>query len=146
MLLELVVILSASVLIILFILSYKLGKEFLNRRSRLEAVKNFDSYMAMLQYDMNKAYNIIYKDRILIYSLDGMKIDDKQFAVVSVDFVNLTLKLLGPTLRKELTYIFGNEETFLFNIVEYFNSRSEEDEIRKDAKEELFNKEIDEET
>jgi hypothetical protein len=94
-------------------------------------VKSFIDYVAVLDYNMNKAYEIIHKDRILTYSLEGLRIEEKDIDTVSRDFVNLVMKLIGPMLYSEFTTLYGNEEAFIFNIVEYFNTRYEDDEIRK---------------
>jgi len=62
----------------------------------------------------------------------------KEFNIISKDFVYLVLKFLGPSLKDQFVELYGNEETFIFNIVEYFNSKIEKDEIREKAKENLF--------
>jgi len=106
------------------------------RLSRM--TEKFTDYITVLEYHLTKAYDIIYKDRILIYSLEATKVDDKEFNIISKDFVYLVLKFLGPSLKDQFVELYGNEETFIFNIVEYFNSKIEKDEIREKAKENLF--------
>ena len=100
---------------------------------RYKSIKNFESYIALLEYYMQKAYDIIYKERILIYSLEAVKINDIEFQVTSKDFALLVLKMMGDNLKEEYTFVYGNEETLIFTIIEYFNSRFETDEIRKKA-------------
>ncbi len=60
----------------------------------------------------------------------------------SHDFLYFVLKILGPRLVKELSYLYGNENSFYFNITEYFNTRFEDDEIRKATVEDIMNSEI----
>lgn len=96
-------------------------------------IKNFDLYVAVLIYFMEKSYNIIHKDRLLIYSLEAMKVNEEDFVQISKDFANLTINLMGPKIHKEFSDFFGNEEVFLFNLIEFFNTKYEEDEIRKTA-------------
>ena len=108
--------------IIVKILSYQKTERFL---------KNFADYVSVLEYHIQKAYDIIHKDRILTYSLDGMRIEDKDFDVVSGDFVKLVIKLLGPMLYKEFLFLYGNEDTFMFSLIEFFNSKYEDDEVRR---------------
>jgi len=91
---------------------------------------DFNSYMAVLQYHMDKAYLIIYKDRVMIYSIDGYKITDEQFEEIAKDFVILTLKLLGENLSSELANLY-TEDALYINITEYFDSKLENDQIRK---------------
>ena len=104
-------------------------------------VTNFESYVAILTYHMEKAYDIIYKDNILIYSIEATKINDKDFEIVTKNFAYLVLKMIGPKLRKEFVELYGNEETVIFNMIEYFNSRFENDEIRKSATENIMEEE-----
>jgi len=132
---------SISVVIFLFILSYRLVSTFLENKKAYQVISNFESYNAALQFLMKKAYDITYKDKLLVYSMEATRIDDKQFGVVSKDFANLTLKIMGPRLRKEFVYMFGDDQTLFFNLVDYFNTTYENDEIRKAQQEKLMNPE-----
>lgn len=105
-------------------------------------IKNYNAYTAILQYNMDKAYETIYKDSILIYSVEATKIPDKDFNAYTRDFVLLVQKLLGPRLVKEFIYLYGNYDTFAFNVADYFNRKYEDDEIRKDSIENLMESEI----
>lgn len=96
-------------------------------------LKNFTDYVSVLEYIMQKSYDIIHKDQILTYSLEGMKIKDKDFNAVSEDFVRLVVKLLGPMLYEEFLFLYGDENTFMFNLIEFFNSKYEDDEVRRGA-------------
>jgi hypothetical protein len=100
-------------------------------------IEGFTEYLSILEYHMSKAYDLIHKDRILIYSLEGMRIEDKDFNSISQDFVRLVLKFIGPSLKKIFVDFYGNEDTFIFNMIEYFNTRYEEDSIRKETMDEM---------
>jgi len=100
-------------------------------------IKGFTDYLTILEYHMNKAYDLIHKDRILIYSLEGMRVKDEEFNTISQDFVRLVLKFIGPSLKKVFVDFYGTEDTFIFNMVEYFNTRYEEDSIRKETMDEI---------
>jgi hypothetical protein len=102
-----------------------------NYKKRQSYVEKHTVYMIVLDYYLEKAFDIIYKDRILVYSISGTKPDDEDIKKHSIDFAKLTLKLLGKTLVQEFTYLYGDEETFMFTIVEYFNTKSEHDEIKQ---------------
>jgi len=41
--------------------------------------------------------------------------------------------LIGPSIQKELTKFYGNEKVLMFNVIEFFNTKFEDDEIRKNA-------------
>jgi len=86
---------------------------------------------------MEKSYDMIHKDRILTYSLEASRLDDTNFNRASKDFVSLVIKLLGPMLYKEFLFLYGDIDTFTFVVLEYFNTRYENDEIRKSSIDEL---------
>ena len=100
--------------------------------------KNFVDYRATLEYNMERSFDLIYKDRILVYSLDAVKVDEKDIDTISKEYVQLVQKLIGPSLQKEFIFLYGNIETFTFNLLEYFNLRYENDEIRKDSMDNLM--------
>ena len=52
--------------------------------------------------------------------------------------IKINLQNTADHLKDQFVELYGNEETFIFNIVEYFNTRIEKDEIRERAKENLF--------
>jgi len=104
---------------------------------RAGQIKGFADYLTVLEYHMNRAYDLIHKDRILIYSLEGMRVKDEEFNTISQDFVKLVLKFIGPSLQKDFVNFYGSEDTFIFNMVEYFNTRYEEDSIRKETMDEM---------
>lgn len=117
------------------------GRIIFIHRKREYMIKNFDSYIAVLQYHMEKAYNMIHKDQILIYSIEATTLPDVEFHKASVDFIQLVQKLLGPSLTKEMVFLYGTYETFIFILAEYFNTHYDTDEIRKTSLDEVMNSE-----
>ena len=115
----------------------------LKDRKREFFITNFVDYMSTLEFFQDKAYDIIYKDKLLIYSLEATKIDDKEFHVISKDYSRLVLKLMGEPLLNEYVNIMGDDALSL-NLIEYFNRRYEEDEIRKSSVENMMEKPIEE--
>jgi len=120
--------------------------KYMGDKRRQYMIKNFPDYLVALEYHQEKAYDMIHKDRILIYSAEGVKLDDDEFAVISKDYANLVFQFMGETLTEELISVYGLDALTL-NMMEYFNSRYEDDEIRKNSVESLMNKDsiIDEE-
>ena len=110
-------------------------------KKRSYFIIHFNEYMSVLNYHMEKSYDLIHKDRILIYSIEASRLDDTEFNRASQDFVRLLVKLLGPMLYKEFVFLFGDVDTFTFNVIEYFNTRYEDDEIRKASVENLTEEE-----
>lgn len=104
-------------------------------------ITNFESYIAIFIYHMERAYEIIYKEKILIYSLEGMRLSESEFQTASKDFASLVLKMIGPNIRESLIDLYGDEETLLFNIMEYFSSKFENDEVYKSSLDNIINRE-----
>ena len=105
----------------------------------IESIKNFDSYISVLIYHMSKAFNIIYKDRILIYSIEGTKHTERDIDLISRDYCSLVLKMLGKSLTEQFIILYGDKKTLLFNILEYFNSKYEDDSIRQSSIDSMVN-------
>jgi hypothetical protein len=95
-----------------------------------------------MTYYIEKAYDMIHKDKILIYSLEATKLPDKEFNVFSKEFIRLVIKLMGPVLTEEYVSFYGGYEAFTFNLAEYFNSKYEDDEIRKVAMDNIMESDI----
>jgi hypothetical protein len=92
---------------------------------------NFTNYLAILQYHMEKAYNMVHKDKILVFSLDGLRPREEDVDNIAKEFVNLTIKFLGKKHYKDLVDFYGSDESLLINLFEYFNTKYEDDEIRE---------------
>lgn len=110
----------------------------ISNKEMFDGITNFESYMAILTYHMEKAYDIVYKEKIMVYSLESMRLSEDQYNITSKHYTNLVLKMIGPNVKTALTTLYGDEETLLFNILEYFGSKYERDEIYKNSSEELM--------
>jgi len=120
--------------IIAFVFCFIVGMIWiLNFKKTEQMIKGFGDYTTILQYHMEKAYDIIHQDRILVYSLEATHVPEEHINIASKDFITLVQKLIGPRLYKEFIFLYGNYETFAFALAEYFSSRYENDEIRKDS-------------
>jgi hypothetical protein len=115
--------------------------KYLDIREKKKLIRNFDHIHAVLTFHMEGAYETIHKDNILIYSLDGIKPDEKEIDKLSHEFVKLTLKLTGPNMIQTFIDLYGDEETLFFVMLDYFNRKFEDDEIRASALENLQNSE-----
>ena len=121
---------------LLYIVHYKLYQK------RQSYVLQFEQYIGVLTFHLEKAFDVVYKDRILVYSVEGTRPSDSEFQNHSKDFCRLVLRLLGPTLEEEFNFLYG-EDTLLLTIAEYFNSRSENDEIRQASLDQIMDTDID---
>ena len=108
---------------------------------RLYYVKNFKDYISVLEYHMDKAYDIIHKDRVLAYSLEAYRVPDEEYETITQDFVRAVQKYIGPTLLKEFVQLYGSEDAFIFTVLDFFSRRYEDDEIRKTSLDNLTQEE-----
>lgn len=119
--------------IILFLFVNKVFKTI----KKFKFVQQFTLYQKILEHYMEKAYGIIHKDRLLVWSLEATRISDDEFSKISKEYAELVIKLLGPMLYEELIFLHGGDSTLLFTMIEYFNDKYENDEIRSAAVENL---------
>ena len=103
------------------------------KKNNVEKIKEFASYLTFLHYHMDRAYDIIHKDHILIYSIEGVKLEEEKLIIATKQFIKITLDFMGPTMIQELVDVYGDEDTLLLNITEYFSTKYEDDSIRDDG-------------
>jgi len=105
--------------------------KIINLKRRSNCLEKFRRYQLVLEYFMEKAFQIVYKDNIMTYSLSATKPRESEIDAISIDFIKLTQKFLGPMMLEEFIFMYGGEEAFITNLLDYFNTHFEEDEIRK---------------
>jgi hypothetical protein len=106
---------------------------YFDQKENKKLIENFDHIHAILSFHMEGAYETIHKDNILVYSLDGVKPSEKDIDKISHEFVKLTLKLAGPNLVEMFVRLYGDDDTLYFVMLDYFNRKFEDDEIRTQA-------------
>jgi hypothetical protein len=112
------------------------------KRTRSFCIEKYESYIVTLDYFCKKAYDLIYKDKVMIYALEATGLNSEQYQAVSKQFCSLVFKFLGPSLVSEFTDFFGDDKTLMVNILEYFNSNYENDKIKEQATENMMGKEL----
>ena len=131
-----ILMLSLSITSIVIAYSYKSS---VSNKYRLEQINNTESYLAILHQQMDKAYQMIYNDRIMPYSLESHRLSEEEYNEVLKEYIKLVSKFLGPSLYDDLASYFGDENALMLNISEYFNTRYENDEIRKSSMDSFMN-------
>jgi hypothetical protein len=125
-----------SSLLAIFILGL-IGISIARSYKRAKYIKLFTDYRGVLEYHMEKAYDMVHRENILPYSLEAFRVKDEDYDKISQDFVRLVQKFIGPMMLSEFIYLYGDENTFIFNLLEYFSTRYENDEIRNTALEQI---------
>jgi hypothetical protein len=93
---------------------------------------------------MDKAYEMVHRENILPYSLEAFRVTQSDYDKISQDFVRIVQKFIGPMILREFIYLYGDEDTFVFNLLEFFSMKYENDEIRQTAMEQITETESDE--
>lgn len=106
---------------------------YLDKKENVKLIEKFVDIHAILSFHMDASYETIHKDNILVYSLDGVKPNEKDIDNLCHEFVKLTLKLAGPNMIKIFTELYGDEDNLFFVMMDYFNRRFEDDEVRASA-------------
>lgn len=131
---------SYSILAIIIVVLLLLITAFINVFSWVKKyfyATKFQTYVAILNYHMEKAYEMVHKDKILIFSLEAVRPSEKDVDAAAKEFCKLTIKFLGPMLYQELKNVYGTHDALLFTMIEYFSSQYESDEIRNASVESL---------
>ena len=113
--------------------AFKRVMEHLEKKENVKLVEKFVDIHSILSFHMDASYETIHKDNILVYSLDGVKPNEKDIDHLCHEFVKLTLKLAGPNMIKIFTELYGEDDNLFFVMMDYFNRRFEDDEIRASA-------------
>ena len=71
--------------IFLFCLLYVFYNKIKNNQY-LDFIKYYEHYFIVLTLHMDKAFEIIYKEKIMAFSMEAMKINDNQYRTISKDF------------------------------------------------------------
>lgn len=127
--------------LLIFFLKNKMNinKDKLN----IERIEKFPSYLTLLQNYMDAAYNIIYKERIMVYSIEASKLSENELDTVAKDYISLTLKFIGPILTNEFVKLYGDIDTLYFVIGQKFYEKYEDDKIREGATDNVMNYDYD---
>lgn len=122
--------------------SFKRVMDYADAKENKRLIEKFEHIHAILTFHMDGAFETIHKDNILVFSLDGVKPKEEDIDKLSHEFVKLTLRLAGPNMLKIFVELYGDEDTLFFVMIDYFNRRFEDDEIRASAIQNIQDSEV----
>jgi len=96
-------------------------------------MKDFPDMQVILEWHLERAYKIIYKDEILVFSAEGMTVREEDYTKIQKHFLNLSIDLMGDTLLNHLTWFYGNEMVLYRNMCLYFDESYESDTLRDES-------------
>jgi len=104
-----------------------------NLNYSIERLKIFEKYETLLALYTEKAYQVIYKDHIMVYSVEGMSPKEEDIVEIQKLYLSLLLEIMGPKLVNEMLNYYGNDDALYKNALIYFDSEYENDAIKKSA-------------
>lgn len=113
--------------------AFKRVMQHLDSKENTKFVEKFVDIHAIMVFHMEAAYETIHKDNILVFSLDGVKPNEKDIDHLSHEFIKLTMKLSGANMLGLFEQLYGDDDTLFFVMMDYFNRKFEDDEIRASA-------------
>ena len=98
---------------------------------KLVIMNKYKIMLELLKYFMDQAYDVAYRNQIFSYSSNGTGVPPQELETIQRQFIKMTLDLMGPVNRKELSSFFGGDICLIQNITIYANNQLANDEILK---------------
>jgi len=115
--------------ILMLLKAYIDNKKIENKNK--DIILHFDSYISSFNTLLQICFDIIYKDEILIYSLESMSLKEEEVNKISKKFVKLFFKYSGENFIKRFIFFFGSKETLVFVLIDNFITKLADEEILK---------------
>ncbi len=87
------------------------------------------SYVELQQYFCEVAYDNVYKDQIIGFASSGYKISGDELETTKRNFVKLVVQLMGDSHYNNLSRYYGSSDTLNLNLLLWFNSKIDHDEL-----------------
>lgn len=107
--------------------------KYLQNITDIKMMKSFQDYETLMDYYFDKAYTTIYKDNILVFSVEGMSPNEEDVENIQHQYLDLLTKMMGSWLLNRIENYYGDRKTFYYNALTYFDVHYENDAIKKDA-------------
>lgn len=98
---------------------------------KLVIMNKYQNMLSLLEHFMKQAYDIAYRNQIFSYSSSGTTVPPQELETIQRQFIKMTLDLMGPINKKELSLFFGSEICLIQNITLYADTQMANDEILK---------------
>lgn len=92
-------------------------------------VKYNKMYLQIFYDFCDLTYDTIYKDQIMSFSTSGVRMSGATLETSKRNFVKLCYELMGPGQVQILINFYGDEDTLTKNLITWFTSKLDEDEI-----------------
>jgi len=96
----------------------------------LRKMNSFQNFETIAEYYFERSYTTIYKDKILVFSAEGMSPREEDIKDIQHQYLDLTVKMMGNWIFEQLVDYYGSESTLYFNALTFFDNHYENDAIK----------------
>lgn len=115
--------------IVILILIILFGEQIIHRYFILNKYK---SVLDLLDYFINKGYEVIYNDQIIGYTASGQRvIPDDEMETIERNYIKLTLELMGSKNVKIFIHFFGSRTAMIHNMLLFVRKELNQDALAK---------------
>jgi len=108
-------------------------KAYLTNIVNLKRICNYENYETLAEYYYQKAYTIIYKDNILVYSVEGMSPKEEDVKKIQHKYLELIVDLMGEWMIEQFERYYGDRHAFYINALTFFDINYEDDAVKESA-------------
>jgi len=108
-------------------------KNYLINIIDLKRMKIYQDYETLAEYYFDKSYTTIYKDNILVFSVEGLSPKEEDIKDIQHKYLELINTLMGDWMVSQFVKYYGDKHAFYVNALTYFDSHYENDAIKESA-------------
>ena len=95
-------------------------------------LNKYKTVVELLEYFLEKSYNVIYNDQIIGYTANGQKIiPDDEMETIERNFIKMTFMLMGSKNEKIFLSFFGSRTTIIDHMLIYVRKELNQDALAK---------------
>lgn len=94
-------------------------------------MNKYKNYLDLFDHFLERSYNVIYKDQIQTFSINGVSLDGETLETIQRNFIKLSFELMGEALVDRFSNFFGSRKAFIVNMNVYLQERLDNDELSK---------------
>ena len=94
-------------------------------------MNKYKTYLELLKYYSEESFQVIYKDQIVGFSINGQTIQGDELETAKRNYTKLCFELMGPNNEAALIKFFGKRENLITNMLIYFQKKCDDDGIMK---------------
>jgi hypothetical protein len=94
-------------------------------------MNKYKTYLEMFGLFAEESFQVIYKDQIFAYSLNGQKIQGDELETAERNYVKLFFNICGPVVCDNLIGFYGERDILITNLVIFFQKKIQDDQIVK---------------